>query len=1231
MFRHVCEYPLSLLVVRAQVNRGMWERNDLMAAYNGALFAPYGFHLDLHLLQQYCAARCPTAVAVHLWCRFSAHQRLTGKDDERGPELLADFLQMALAVAADRTWAPYSPRGFLRTHLLQTLAQGPLLRSELEGGMPKLLSNDPAMDGALDSVLSEIAVETAAGGGQLRLRDGVWAEVDPHYLWYSSPDTALAAVDQHYASSIGCAGATLPARMPSPVPGPLAPALLVVRTAPVVCRALEVVRMYAQSERPAWATAHAFRIGADLLQVAVRTESVADAALADVRNLESDYCTRGAVETDFLRQLTTREWRQAAGGTLPPTATLLCADAGDGAALCELAKVAAGADGAARRSAAALLDAVAETGGAAADAVAAAREAVVETREVCRSGGDDGGWKQRAAARQRQAALAEMQRAEVSISDLDSTSDSEAAPAPAPALPTLDDLAVAEPSCAFCHSVRAPDGGTDVALVVLCTPASSLRPDGAAGAGDASRFDVDLHIGGNAFVHTCGHVVHVSCVEEHRWFLRERGRFEEFRGKSLLLPSRGEFLCPLCSRIANAALPVIGVPTSAAELTMTARRGGVEPALQSVDRVSEVDDPVLGAAIIGMADTLHPYLELLLPSEPMPSDWLAPAQPAAEHVGLPETAQSRPLAEVPAVVVSPALLGGSTDDGADADAASLQRLRAVTAASTDTAVSITAATATAVAATAAAPAATTATTAAAATASTAAAAAVSAATGAATTATTATVRERRSSWPGSRLATAAFVAVALSSAFRRVFVPLCVVWVLSASAMEWVRRKLSAPVPAPTPTPAPTRERGLPRSERKSSPAAVCSAVVGFCRTAGGILHGGGDPAGSSVVAVWAQQVAVAEAEARCDAADRGRSECLVSSTRAAFLRALLKTVVAVPQMCRGPMASTDAGVRALGLLLGMIPGAVGCDAFGVFAQLLVSVLLQDSTVSTADVRCCLHLTVQLQLVQVLASAEGPTAWDVLQRLHQVRDGDGGRPLEDTAEKLLPLLRRLVLAVCCVKGEPMCTRAAVVFRSDAVGPAALAEACALLRSVGVPGGLSAVAAACVASQERLAAWLPPAATARRSPAPRSAPALLDLPPTYAELLSTTARRCSCGLRPRSPALCLCCGSVMCFRGTRCTTGGKGACTDHAAVCGGGTSAFLLLRHAALLVVRRHRVSMLPAPYVDAHGEHDRNLGRGRPLRLHQDLWRRYRRLFAFCLWDFDTQTLEATMRPPGPL
>ena len=65
---------------------------------------------------------------------------------------------------------------------------------------------------------------------------------------------------------------------------------------------------------------------------------------------------------------------------------------------------------------------------------------------------------------------------------------------------------------------------------------------------------------------------------------------------------------------------------------------------------------------------------------------------------------------------------------------------------------------------------------------------------------------------------------------------------------------------------------------------------------------------------------------------------------------------------------------------------------------------------------------------------------------------------------------------------------------------------------------------------------------------------------------------------------------------RLPNGGMGGAGLHAAACCGGTGVFLL-GNSSVLLLRGEYAAVYGSPYVDAHGETDVGLKRGKPLTL----------------------------------
>ncbi|OIW07475.1 hypothetical protein TanjilG_14421 [Lupinus angustifolius] len=112
--------------------------------------------------------------------------------------------------------------------------------------------------------------------------------------------------------------------------------------------------------------------------------------------------------------------------------------------------------------------------------------------------------------------------------------------------------------------------------------------------------------------------------------------------------------------------------------------------------------------------------------------------------------------------------------------------------------------------------------------------------------------------------------------------------------------------------------------------------------------------------------------------------------------------------------------------------------------------------------------------------------------------------------------------------------------------------------------------------------------------------LMRLPNVYQDLLRRCIKqRCpECETTLHEPALCLLCGRLcspswkLCCRASGCQT--------HAATCGAGTGVFLLIRRTTILLQRSARQAPWPSPYLDAFGEEDVEMNRGKPLYLNEE-------------------------------
>ncbi|XP_052004411.1 E3 ubiquitin-protein ligase ubr3 isoform X2 [Xyrauchen texanus] len=121
----------------------------------------------------------------------------------------------------------------------------------------------------------------------------------------------------------------------------------------------------------------------------------------------------------------------------------------------------------------------------------------------------------------------------------------------------------------------------------------------------------------------------------------------------------------------------------------------------------------------------------------------------------------------------------------------------------------------------------------------------------------------------------------------------------------------------------------------------------------------------------------------------------------------------------------------------------------------------------------------------------------------------------------------------------------------------------------------------------------------------TAPRLLQLPDNYNTIFQYYHRKScsSCGKTPKDPALCLVCGAFVCLKGHCCKQQGVCECVLHSQHCGAATGIFLLINASVIIIIRGHRFCLWGSVYLDAHGEEDRDLRRGKPLYLCEERYR----------------------------
>jgi hypothetical protein len=102
----------------------------------------------------------------------------------------------------------------------------------------------------------------------------------------------------------------------------------------------------------------------------------------------------------------------------------------------------------------------------------------------------------------------------------------------------------------------------------------------------------------------------------------------------------------------------------------------------------------------------------------------------------------------------------------------------------------------------------------------------------------------------------------------------------------------------------------------------------------------------------------------------------------------------------------------------------------------------------------------------------------------------------------------------------------------------------------------------------------------------------------------------CGQTPVSVAICLLCGEKVCKNGNCCRKGGEGECSQHARARHADMGLFFDVQENTVLIVRGEASGCITkSPYIDAWGEEDVALRRGRPVFFHAPILDELRRRF----------------------
>ncbi|KAI3950096.1 hypothetical protein MKW98_008541 [Papaver atlanticum] len=136
--------------------------------------------------------------------------------------------------------------------------------------------------------------------------------------------------------------------------------------------------------------------------------------------------------------------------------------------------------------------------------------------------------------------------------------------------------------------------------------------------------------------------------------------------------------------------------------------------------------------------------------------------------------------------------------------------------------------------------------------------------------------------------------------------------------------------------------------------------------------------------------------------------------------------------------------------------------------------------------------------------------------------------------------------------------------------------------------------------------------------------LMRLPLIYQDLLEKYIKqKCpKCESAQDDPALCLLCGRICSPTWKPCCR--ESGCQSHAMACGAGIGVYLLIRRTTILLQRSARQAPWPSPYLDAFGEEDIEMHRGKPLFLNEERYATLTNMVASHGLDWSSDVLRQT-------
>ncbi|KAL2938478.1 E3 ubiquitin-protein ligase PRT6 [Bienertia sinuspersici] len=211
------EHPLQSRVFCSQVRAGMWRKNGDAAIfcfnwYRSVRWSDHELELDLFLLQL-CAAFAPADLYVRrILERFQLSNYLAldlKRSSEYEPVLMQEMLTLIIQIVKERRFSGLTTFQSLQRELVCKLATGDATHSELVKSLPKDLSKLDQLQEVLDKI-AQYSNPSGMNQGKYSLRMPYWKELDLHHPCWNPRDLQVA--EERYSRF--CGVSALSAQLP---------------------------------------------------------------------------------------------------------------------------------------------------------------------------------------------------------------------------------------------------------------------------------------------------------------------------------------------------------------------------------------------------------------------------------------------------------------------------------------------------------------------------------------------------------------------------------------------------------------------------------------------------------------------------------------------------------------------------------------------------------------------------------------------------------------------------------------------------------------------------------------------------------------------------------------------------------------------------------------------------------------------------------------------------------